>query len=218
MMAMARLNLPAVYLYGGTIIPGTLSRTGTSPIQDVFEAVGAHAKGTIDDAELLGIERARLSHAPDRARGMYTANTMAAVGEAIGLSLPGAGVLTPAVDYRREVFARESGIRAARARRRRRSAAEGHPDEGGVRERGLRDGDGARRLDERRAAPAARSLARRGSTSSSTTSTGSSRATPHLVDVRPAGKFVMSGLRPGGRRAGGDEGVARRGAAATGTA
>ena len=110
MMAMARLNLPAVYLYGGTILPGTYQDRDIT-IQDVFEAVGAHAKGTIDDAELLGIERAACPTTGSCA-GMYTANTMAAVGEAIGLSLPGAAS-PPAVDYRREVFARESGIRAA---------------------------------------------------------------------------------------------------------
>ena len=57
LMAMARMNLPSVYLYGGTILPGTYQGRDIT-IQDVFEAVGAHAKGSIDDAELLGIERA----------------------------------------------------------------------------------------------------------------------------------------------------------------
>jgi dihydroxy-acid dehydratase len=57
LMAMARLNLPSVYLYGGTILAGTYGGRDIT-IQDVFEAVGAHAKGSIDDAELLGIERA----------------------------------------------------------------------------------------------------------------------------------------------------------------
>src|SRR6266550_7765779 len=57
LMAMARLNLPAVYLYGGTILPGTYQGRDVT-IQDVFEAVGAHAKGTMSDEELLGIERA----------------------------------------------------------------------------------------------------------------------------------------------------------------
>ena len=110
MMAIARLNLPSVYLYGGTILAGTYQGRAIT-IQDVFEAVGAHAKGTIGDDELLGIERAACPSTGSCA-GMYTANTMAAVGEAIGLSLPGAAS-PPAVDYRREVFARESGRRAA---------------------------------------------------------------------------------------------------------
>jgi dihydroxy-acid dehydratase len=57
LMAMARLNLPSVYLYGGTILAGTYEGRDIT-IQDVFEAVGAHAKGSISDDELLGIERA----------------------------------------------------------------------------------------------------------------------------------------------------------------
>src|SRR4029453_7214293 len=57
LMAMARLNLPSVYLYGGTILPGT-HRGRDITIQDVFEAVGAHGKGSIDDDELMAIERA----------------------------------------------------------------------------------------------------------------------------------------------------------------
>src|SRR5512145_2430387 len=88
LMAMARLNLPAVDLYGGTSLPGTYEGRDIT-IQDVFEAVGAHAKGSIDDAQLRGIERSACPGAGSCA-GMYTANTMAAVGEAIGMSLPGA--------------------------------------------------------------------------------------------------------------------------------
>jgi dihydroxy-acid dehydratase len=107
LMAMARLNLPSVYLYGGTILAGTYGGRDIT-IQDVFEAVGAHARGTIDDAELLGIERAACPTTGSCA-GMYTANTMAAAGEALGMSLPGSAS-PPAVDYRREVFARESGL------------------------------------------------------------------------------------------------------------
>ncbi len=111
LMAMARMNLPSVYLYGGTILPGTY-RGRDITIQDVFEAVGGHAKGTVDDGELRDIERAACPGTGSCA-GMYTANTMAAVGEAIGMSLPGAAS-PPAVDYRREVAARESGLQAAR--------------------------------------------------------------------------------------------------------
>src|SRR5206468_5236852 len=110
LMAMARLNLPAVYLYGGTILPGTYEGRDVT-IQDVFEAVGAHAKGSMSDEQLLAMERAACPTAGSCA-GMYTANTMAAAAEAIGMSLPGAAS-PPAVDYRREVFARESGIAAA---------------------------------------------------------------------------------------------------------
>ena len=74
----------------------------------MFEAVGAHAKGSIYDEDLLGVERAACPTTGSCA-GMYTANTMAAVGEALGMSLPGSAS-PPAVDYRREVAARESGM------------------------------------------------------------------------------------------------------------
>src|SRR5207245_821792 len=87
LMAMARMNLPSVYLDGGPILPGTYDGRDVT-IQDVFEAVGAHAKGSIDDEQLRGIERAACPTTGSCA-GMYTANTMAAVGEAIGMSLPG---------------------------------------------------------------------------------------------------------------------------------
>jgi dihydroxy-acid dehydratase len=194
MMAMARLNLPSVYLYGGTILPGTYEGRDIT-IQDVFEAVGAHAKGSIDDAELLGIERAACPTTGSCA-GMYTANTMAAVGEAIGLSLPGAAS-PPAVDYRREVFARESGIRAA--------------------ELVVAGGPLPRDILTKEAFENAITvvMALAGSTNAVLHLLAIareadvdlqlddfdriSRVTPHLVDVRPAGRFVMSDLdRVGG--------------------
>jgi dihydroxy-acid dehydratase len=194
MMAMARLNLPAVYLYGGTILPGTY-RDRDITIQDVFEAVGAHAKGTIDDAELLGIERAACPTTGSCA-GMYTANTMAAVGEAIGLSLPGAAS-PPAVDYRREVFARESGIRAAEL-----VAA------GGPLPRDILTKEAFENAitvvmalaGSTNAVLHLLAIAREAGVDLELDDFDRvSRATPHLVDVRPSGKFVMSDLdRVGG--------------------
>jgi dihydroxy-acid dehydratase len=194
MMAMARLNLPAVYLYGGTILPGTYKDRDIT-IQDVFEAVGAHAKGTIDDAELLGIERAACPTTGSCA-GMYTANTMAAVGEAIGLSLPGAAS-PPAVDYRREVFARESGIRAAEL-----VAA------GGPLPRDILTKEAFENAitvvmalaGSTNAVLHLLAIAREAGVDLELDDFDRvSRATPHLVDVRPAGKFVMSDLdRVGG--------------------
>ena len=83
-MAMARLNRPAVFVYGGTIRPGAQRRD----IVSVFEAVGAHAAGTLSDAGLLEIERTAIP-GPGSCGGMYTANTMASAIEALGLSLPG---------------------------------------------------------------------------------------------------------------------------------
>jgi dihydroxy-acid dehydratase len=81
-MAMARLNRPAVFVYGGTIKPGVKRRD----IVSVFEAVGAHAGGKIDDAELLEVEQTAIP-GPGACGGMYTANTMASAIEALGMSL-----------------------------------------------------------------------------------------------------------------------------------
>src|SRR5438105_11664271 len=83
-MAMARLNRPAVFVYGGTIRPGAQRRD----IVAVFEAVGANAAGKISDAELKEVERTAIP-GPGSCGGMYTANTMASAIEALGLSLPG---------------------------------------------------------------------------------------------------------------------------------
>jgi len=81
-MAMARLNRPSVFVYGGTIKPGAKRRD----IVSVFEAVGAHAGGTVDDAELLEVEQTAIP-GPGACGGMYTANTMASAIEALGMSL-----------------------------------------------------------------------------------------------------------------------------------
>ncbi|HLI74676.1 MAG TPA: dihydroxy-acid dehydratase [Acidimicrobiales bacterium] len=106
LMAAARLNLPAVFLYGGSILPGQY-RGQALDIVSVFEAVGAHAAGTLSDEELSLIERHACPTAGSCA-GMFTANTMASVAEALGMSLPGSAS-PAAVDNRRETFAYESG-------------------------------------------------------------------------------------------------------------
>ncbi|MPZ72053.1 MAG: dihydroxy-acid dehydratase [Nitriliruptorales bacterium] len=105
-MAAARLDLPAVFLYGGTIMPGHYDGRAID-IKDVFEAVGARAAGTIDDEQLHAIE-ANACPGEGSCGGMYTANTMASAIEALGLSLPGSAS-PPAVDPRREDLARRSG-------------------------------------------------------------------------------------------------------------
>ncbi len=87
MMAIARLNRPAVFVYGGTIMPGCHDGKDVD-IVSVFEAVGAHASGEIDDRELRKIESAAIP-GPGSCGGMYTANTMASAIEAMGMSLPG---------------------------------------------------------------------------------------------------------------------------------
>ena len=193
LMAMARLDLPSVYLYGGTILPGTYKGRDVT-IQDVFEGVGANARGTLSDEDLLGLERAACPTTGSCA-GMYTANTMAAVGEALGMSLPGSAS-PPAVDYRREVAARESGIAATRLL------------ELDLRPRGIM----TRQAFENAIAIV---MALAGSTNAVLhllaiareahveleldDFDAISRRVPHLVDVRPAGRFVMSDLdRVGG--------------------
>ncbi len=106
MMAAARLNLPAVFLYGGSSLPGRLNGRDIS-VADVFEGIGSESEGRITSEELLAIERAACPGAGSCA-GMFTANTMAAVGEALGLSLPGSASV-PAVDPRLAEYARRSG-------------------------------------------------------------------------------------------------------------
>ena len=106
MMASARLNLPSVFLYGGSKLPGNLNGE-VLDIVSVFEAVGAYAAGTIDDARLDAIEHNACPTIGSCA-GMFTANTMASVGEALGLSLPGSAS-APAVDRRRDDYAYASG-------------------------------------------------------------------------------------------------------------
>jgi dihydroxy-acid dehydratase len=106
LMACARLNLPAVFLYGGTIMPGRYGDRDIS-IQDVFEAVGACAAGLISRDDLGDIERSACPGEGSCA-GMFTANTMSSIGEAIGMSLPGSAS-PPAIDPRRDALAHASG-------------------------------------------------------------------------------------------------------------
>src|ERR1035438_2701389 len=87
-IAMARLNRPSVFVYGGTILPGCITGDARKlDIVSVFEAVGAHATGKIDDAQLQKVEACAIP-GPGSCGGMYTANTMASAIEALGMSLP----------------------------------------------------------------------------------------------------------------------------------
>ncbi len=107
MMAIARLDIPAVFVYGGSILPGSW-RGETLQIQSVFEAVGRRQSNEIDDEELRNIE----THAcpgPGACGGMFTANTMSSIGEALGLSLPGSAS-EPAVDQRKLASSRAAGL------------------------------------------------------------------------------------------------------------
>ncbi|MET0237451.1 MAG: dihydroxy-acid dehydratase [Kibdelosporangium sp.] len=106
LMAAARLDVAAVFLYAGSILPGTVDGREVTII-DAFEAVGACARGLITREEVDKIERA-ICPGEGACGGMYTANTMACVAEAMGMSLPGSAS-PPAVDRRRDTFARASG-------------------------------------------------------------------------------------------------------------
>ena len=106
MMAAARIDVAAVFVYAGSTLPGNVDGRDVTLI-DSFEAVGACARGLITEAEVDRIERA-ICPGEGACGGMYTANTMAAVGEAIGLSLPGSAS-PPAPDRRRDDYAVKSG-------------------------------------------------------------------------------------------------------------
>ncbi|MGB1582902.1 MAG: dihydroxy-acid dehydratase [Solirubrobacterales bacterium] len=100
-MALSRLNLPSVMLYGGSILPGRLNDEEIS-IQDVFEAVGAHAVGNISDQELLDIEDAA-SPGAGACGGQFTANTMAMAFEVLGISPAGSAMVPAEVGARKQV-------------------------------------------------------------------------------------------------------------------
>ena len=106
LMAATRLNIPSVFIYGGSILPGNYKQRDVN-VQDVFEAVGAHATGAITEAELTELEGVACPGEGSCA-GLFTANTMAAAIEALGMSLPGAASI-PAVDGRRLSTSQQAG-------------------------------------------------------------------------------------------------------------
>ena len=106
MMAAARLDVASVFVYAGSTLPGQVDGKDVTII-DAFEAVGACARGLISQDQVDKIERA-ICPGEGACGGMYTANTMATIGEAIGLSLPGSAA-PPAVDRRRDSYAVKSG-------------------------------------------------------------------------------------------------------------
>ena len=106
MMAAARIDVASVFVYAGSIMPGNVDGKDVTII-DAFEAVGACARGLISQEQVDKIERA-ICPGEGACGGMYTANTMATVGEAIGLSLPGSAA-PPAIDRRRDAYSVKSG-------------------------------------------------------------------------------------------------------------
>ncbi|MQG24214.1 MAG: dihydroxy-acid dehydratase [SAR202 cluster bacterium] len=106
MMAMARLNIPSVFVYAGSILPGKLNGEDLTIIS-AFEAVGKRQAGEITDEELRQIE-IHACPGPGACGGMFTANTMSSIGEALGLSIPGSAS-EPAVDQRKKDSSMEAG-------------------------------------------------------------------------------------------------------------
>jgi dihydroxy-acid dehydratase len=106
MMAMARLNRPSLFVYGGAILPGNYKGNDIN-IQDMYEAVGTYSQGDISLDELIDMERVACP-GEGACSGMFTANTMASAIEAMGMSLPGTSSI-PAVDRRNEAIARQAG-------------------------------------------------------------------------------------------------------------
>ena len=106
MMGMARLNLPSVFVYGGTIMPGIYEGKQVT-VQDVYEAVGSYEAGQLTLEALKNLENVACPNAGS-CGGMYTANTMASISEAIGIALPGSAS-PPAEDPRREKMVYDSG-------------------------------------------------------------------------------------------------------------
>ncbi len=111
MMAMARLNLPSVFVYGGTIMPGMLDGKELTVV-DVYEAVGAYDAGQLSLESLKNIENTACPNVGS-CGGMFTANTMASISEAIGLALPGSAS-PPAEDDRREKIVYDTGVACAK--------------------------------------------------------------------------------------------------------
>jgi dihydroxy-acid dehydratase len=192
MMAMVRLNVPSVFMYGGSILPGRFQGRDVT-VQDVFEAVGMHAVGKISDAELEELERHACPSAGS-CGGQFTANTMACVSEAIGLALPGSAG-TPAPFEARDRWAEESGEAVMAL---------------------LRQGIRARDIVTRKSLEnAARVVAASGGSTNAALHLPAIaheagiafdlhdvaaifRETPYIADLKPAGRYVMKDLAEAG--------------------
>ncbi len=192
LMAMARLKVPSVFVYGGTILPGHYKDRDVN-IQDVYEAIGACAQGRMSLDDLVAMERVACP-GEGACAGMFTANTMASAIEALGMSLPGAASI-PAVDPRNEEVAHGAGAVLY-----------------DLLEKGITPGDIMTRKAFENAITVV--LAMGGSTNSVLHLLAIahearvplemddfdrlSRHTPYLTDLRPAGRFVMSDLDKAG--------------------
>ena len=192
MMAMVRLNVPAIFMYGGSILPGRW-RGRDVTVQDVFEAVGKHAVGELSEEELYELEQAACPSA-GACGGQFTANTMACVSEAIGLALPGSAG-TPAPMEARDRWGEQSGEMVMK-----------------LMELGIRPRDIVTRKSLENAARVV--AASGGSTNAALHLPAIAheagidfdlhdvarifRETPYIADLKPAGRFVMKDLADAG--------------------
>jgi dihydroxy-acid dehydratase len=192
MMAMVRLNVPSVFMYGGSILPGRF-RGKDVTVQDVFEAVGEHAVGAITEDELHALEEVACPSA-GACGGQFTANTMACVSEAMGLALPGSAG-TPAPYETRDQWAEASGEAVMR-----------------LLEQGIRARDIVTRKALENAAVVV--AASGGSTNGGLHLPAIAheagidfdlqdvceifRRTPYIADLKPAGRYVMRDLHDAG--------------------
>ena len=130
MMAIARMNRPAVFVYGGTILPGCITGdTRKLDVVSVFEAIGAHANKKISDEQFLAVEQCAIP-GPGSCGGMYTANTMASAIEALGMSLPNSSAQN-AISPAKMDDCRRAGAAVVEMLRQRNQAAR-HSHEAGV--------------------------------------------------------------------------------------
>jgi dihydroxy-acid dehydratase len=192
-MALARLNLPGVFLYGGTIMPGQFEGHDVT-IQDVYEAVGQHAQGRMSTEAVEELER-RACPGAGSCGGLFTANTMAAAIEAIGLSLPGAASI-PALNPRRADVNRRTGEAALRLLRediRPRDILTGQAFENAIRVVVCMGGSTNAVLH-------LLAIAREAGVELSLDAFDRlSRQTPRIADLKPGGRYVMADLdRAGG--------------------
>ena len=161
LIAIARLNRPAVFVYGGTILPGCITGdTRKLDIVSVFEAIGAHANHKIGDEEFQAIEQCAIP-GPGSCGGMYTANTMASAIEALGMSLPNSSAQN-AISQAKMDDCRRAGACVIEMLKKRIAPAR-YSDEESVRECHYR-GHRAVRLNQCRAAPAGHRPRRQGET------------------------------------------------------
>jgi dihydroxy-acid dehydratase len=192
MMAMVRLNVPSVFMYGGSILPGRFEGRDVT-VQDVFEAVGKHAVGDMSDDKLEELERVACPSAGS-CGGQFTANTMACVSEAIGLALPGSAG-TPAPYEARDAWAEQSGeavMRLLQAKIRPRDIVTQKSLENAARVVAASGGstNGALHL------PA---LAHECGIAFDLHDVAKIfRETPYIADLKPAGRFVMKDLGEAG--------------------